>query len=123
WVRPEGYYRAVLDDDANRPVAILKKSRELLRLLAGTATPTALTVASESARRLGFAAGARSAEGLHWGPAPLPPVEMVQQESGFDPSAGDDGRLSARFLLRFHAIIDMPHRWAYLKPEAGAANP
>ncbi|MEO8190602.1 MAG: hypothetical protein ABI682_09675 [Acidobacteriota bacterium] len=123
WVRPDGYYRAVLDDDGDRPVAILKKGRELLRLLAGTATPTALTVAAVSARRLGFPSDARSAEGLHWGPAPLPPVEMLQQESGFDAAAGDDGRLSARFLLRFHAIIDMPHRWAYLKPEAGAANP
>ena len=123
WVRPEGYYRAVLDDDGDRPVAILKKGRELLRLLAGTATPTALTVARESAQRLGFPPDARSAEGLHWGPAPLPPLDLVQQDAGFDPASGDDGRLSAHFLLRFQAIIDMPHRWAYLKPEAGAPNP
>ncbi len=123
WVRPEGYYRAVLDDDGDRPVAILKKGRELLRLLAGAATPTALTVARASAQRLGYPADIRSAEGLHWGPAPLPPLDLVYEDAGFDPAAGDDGRLSARFLLRFHAIIDMPHRWAYLKPEAGAANP
>ncbi|MEP6802750.1 MAG: hypothetical protein ABJC07_12460 [Acidobacteriota bacterium] len=123
WVRPEGYYRAVLDDDGDRPVAILKKGRELLRVLAGAATPTALTVARASARRLGYPADLRSAEGLHWGPAPLPPLDLAYEDARFDPAAGDDGRLSARFLLRFHAIIDMPHRWAYLKPEAGAANP
>ncbi|MDQ2871161.1 MAG: hypothetical protein M3S32_10480, partial [Acidobacteriota bacterium] len=72
-------------------------------------------------KRLGLSPGARSAEGLHWGPAPLPPIEMLQQDGAFDPAAGDDGRLSARFLLRFHVIVDMPHRWAYLKPEAGTA--
>lgn len=121
WVRPEGYYRAVIDDDGDRPVAILKKGRELLRVLAGTATPTALTIAPESGKRLGFSPGTHSAEGLHWGPAPLPPIEVLQQEGAFEPAAGDDGRLSARFLLRFHVIVDMPHRWAYLKPEAGAA--
>ncbi|MEP6767926.1 MAG: hypothetical protein ABJC61_04615 [Acidobacteriota bacterium] len=121
WVRPEGYYRAVIDDDGDRPVAILKRGRELLRVLAGTATSTALTIAPESGKRVGLSPESRSAEGLHWGPAPLPPIEVLQQEGAFDPAAGDDGRLSARFLLRFHVIVDMPHRWAYLKPEAGAA--
>ena len=62
---------------------------------------------------------ARTAEGFRWGPAPLPPIDLERKENLFDPSRGDDGRLSARFLLRFQAIIDMPHRWAYLKPETG----
>jgi hypothetical protein len=120
WVRPEGYFRSVLDDDGDRPVAILSKGRETLRVLAGASAAAGLTLAPESALRVGLPPGARSAEGLRWGPAPLPPIDLDRKETLFDPSRGDDGRLSARFLLRFQAIIDMPHRWAYLKPETGA---
>ncbi|MDQ2980587.1 MAG: hypothetical protein M3R62_15370, partial [Acidobacteriota bacterium] len=120
WVRPEGYFRSVIDDDGDRPVAILTKGREALRVLAGASAATALTLAPESALRVGLAPGARTAEGFRWGPAPLPSIDLDRKEALFDPSRGDDGRLSARFLLRFQAIIDMPHRWAYLKPETGA---
>jgi hypothetical protein len=119
WVRPEGYFRAVLDDDGDRPVAILSKGRESLRVLAGASAATALTIAPEAALRVGLVPGARTAEGFRWGPAPLPPIDVERKENLFDPSRGDDGRLSARFLLRFQAIIDMPHRWAYLKAETG----
>lgn len=121
WVRPEGYFRSVIDDDGDRPVAILKKGRETLRVLAGVSAVTPLTLAPESADRAGLPREGGTAEGLRWGPAALPPIDLDTKESFFDPSRGDDGRLSARFLLRFQAIIDLPHRWAYLKPETGAS--
>jgi hypothetical protein len=120
WVRPEGYYRAVLDDDGNRPVAILNHHKEILRLLAGAPGREAIAVSPLSAERAGLPDG-REATGLRWGPFLLPPLDFSRRANAFDPEAGDDGRLSASFLLRFGAILDMPHRWAYLKPERETA--
>ena len=120
WVRPDGYYRSVLDDDGDRPVAILKRRAETLRVVAGASAVRALTLAVESAERVGFPPESRIADGMRWGPAALPPLDLVPRASGFDPGRGDDGFLSSGFLLRFRAILDMPHRWAYLKPETGA---
>ncbi len=121
WVRPEGYYRAVLDDDGDRPVGILKRKGKTLRVTAGVSSVRALTLAVSSATRTDFSEQSRAAEGLFWGPAALPPLDLVPVLSGFDPPAGDDGALSSRFLRRFRAVIDMTHRWAYLKPESGPA--
>lgn len=119
WVRPEGYYRCVLDDDGDRPVAILKRRAATLRVTAGKTAVRALTLAVEAAARAGISPESRSASDLHWGPLALPPLDLVPVPSGFDPAAGDDGALSSRFLLRFRAVLDMTHRWAYLKPESG----
>lgn len=119
WVRPEGYYRAVLDDDGDRPVGILQRKDKTLRVTAGISSVRALTLAVASATRTGYSGESRSAEGLRWGPAKLPPLDLVPVPSGFDPPAGDDGALSSRFLRRFRAVIDLTHRWAYLKPESG----
>ncbi len=123
WVRPEGYYRCVLDDDGDRPVAILHRGKEVLRLLAGAAAPASIALAPESAERAGIPPESRRAEGLRWGPVSLPPLDLTRRDQAFDPARGDDGRLSSRFLRRFRAILDMPHRWAYLRPETGAAPP
>ena len=35
---------------------------------------------------------------------------------------GDDGALSWEVLLRFRAFLDMPRRWAYLRPLDEAAG-
>ena len=117
WVRPEGYYRAVLDDDEDRPVAIVNHRKEILRLLAGTPTRESIVVSPVSAERAGLPEGDRgTADGLRWGPFSLPPLDFARRPDAFDPEAGDDGRLSTSLLLRFNAILDLPHRWAYLKP-------
>jgi hypothetical protein len=118
WVRPEGYYRAVLDDDGDRPMAILHRAKEVLRLRAGAAGAPAIRVAPEAASRIGIEGS--QASGLRWGPAPMPPLDFVRVPAAFQTSRGDDGRLSSDVLLRFQAILDMPHRWAYLKPETGS---
>ncbi|MEO8430445.1 MAG: hypothetical protein ABI592_02970 [Acidobacteriota bacterium] len=117
WVRPEGYYRCVLDDDGNRPMAIVHHAKETLRLLAGVTAPASVALAPESAERAGIPPESRSAEGLRWGPISLPALDLTRREEAFDPARGDDGRLSSRFLRRFRAILDLPHRWAYLRPE------
>lgn len=117
WVRPEGYYRAVLDDDEGRPVAIVNHRKEILRLLAGAPTHEPIVVSPASAERAGLPEGDRgTADGLRWGPFSLPPLDFARRPNAFDPEAGDDGRLSTSLLLRFNAILDLPHRWAYLKP-------
>ena len=120
WVRPEGFYRAVLDDDGNKPVAILHERKDVLRLRVGAAVPAPMVVAPESAQRAGLPERG-PVTGLRWGPAPFPPLALERRPGVFDFEAGDDGRLSASVLLRFQAFIDMPNRWAYLKPEGSSA--
>ena len=39
WVSPAGFFRGLLDDDGNRPVAILRKGKETLRLLSFAPVP------------------------------------------------------------------------------------
>ena len=72
WVRPEGYYRAVLDDDGNRPVAILNHRKEILRLLAGAPGRESIAVSPLSAERAGLPDGG-AATGTALGPFLLPP--------------------------------------------------
>ena len=126
WVRPEGYYRAVLDDDDGRPVAIVNHRKEILRLLTAAPVGEPIAVSPASAERAGLPGGQTTAPaaatGLRWGPFSFPPLEFVRRPDAFDPDSGDDGRLSTSVLLRFAAILDMPHRWAYLKPEPGDAG-
>src|SRR4029077_10949512 len=76
WVRAEGYYRCILDDDGDLPIAILQKRGRRARATAGATAPKALTLRAEAADRLAFPPGSRTADGLHWGPAPLPPLEL-----------------------------------------------
>jgi hypothetical protein len=116
WAPPEGYHRVVIDDDGDRPVAILSRGSQDVRLTAGGGTgAAALLLASESARRAGLRE-AGPAKGLTWGPIALPPLPLRISAEGFFPDWGDDGRLGLPLLLRFHAFIDMPRRWIYLRP-------
>jgi hypothetical protein len=112
---PEGFYRAVIDDDGDVPVAILSRGKTNLRLAAGSDTgSSALRIAAASADRAGVAGG--EARGFAWGPVRLPPMPASVTAHGFFPEWGDDGLLGYPLLLRFHAIVDMTRRWAYLKP-------
>jgi hypothetical protein len=121
WVRPEGYYRCVLDDDGDRPVAVLHRAKETLRLVAGASGLPALRVAPEAAVRAGLPESG-PADDLRWGPAPLPPLDVLRVALRFEPARGDDGRLSTSVLLRFRAVMDLVHRWAYLRPEGAAVK-
>ncbi len=123
WVSPAGFFRVVIDDDGDRPVAILTKSGERLRLLAGTACDSALLLAPETASRVGLSPAGSVAEGLRWGPAHLAPLPMRVASQGLDPAWGDDGSLCFDALLQFHAFADMPHRWVYLRPQESIATP
>jgi len=121
WSAPAGFFRGLLDDDGDRPVAVVRLAKASLRLRAGTAAGPVVLLAAESARRVNLSdPGARAAE-LRWGSAPLPPSPVVVTQS-FDPEWGDDGALGYDILLRFHAFLDMPSRWAYLRPLEAAAG-
>jgi hypothetical protein len=128
WVRGEGYYRCILDDDGDEPVAVLQKHGERVRVTAGATATRPLGLLAGGAERLRLTGPAGSAEGVYWGPAPLPPTdfEVLSGEAASRFSAAHphvEGRLSTAFLLRFRAIVDMSHRWAYLRPESGPTPP
>jgi hypothetical protein len=111
---PEGFYRAVIDDDGDLPVAILSRGKTSLRLAAGSDTGSAaIRIAAASAARADVAGA--EARGFAWGPVRLPAIPADVTAHGFFPDWGDDGLLGYRLLLRFHAIVDMPRRWVYLK--------
>lgn len=113
WVIPPGLFRAVLDDDGNRPVAILMKGRESLRLLAAVPSEQPIVVAPQTARRVGLERPGALA-GLRWGPVHLPPLPAAIQPEGLRPDWGEDGTLGFELLLRARSFMDMPHRWIYL---------
>ncbi len=116
WAPPAGFNRIVVDDDGNRPVAILKRRGEGARLLAGSpAGASDLLLAQETAERLGIRLPG-TAVGLRWGPLALPDLSAARETRPASPAWGDDGRLGFAMLLRFHSHLDMPHRWIYLKP-------
>ena len=54
--------------------------------------------------------------GLKWGTAEFPPAEAAIAQARFDPAWGDDGALGLPLLAKFHVFLDMPKRWAYLRP-------
>jgi hypothetical protein len=125
WDPPEGYFRIVVDDDDDRPVAILNRGKSEIRLTAGSDTGEAsLVLASASAARVGLA-GATEAADLTWGLIHLPPLPMTLAREGFFPDWGDDGRLGFAVLLQFHAFVNMPQRWIYVQAVApqGAGGP
>jgi hypothetical protein len=115
WVIPEGFFRALVDDDGNRPAAILQRKGIVLRLLGPTATAGTLVLTPEAARRLGLSGQTSRISGLHWGGAAMTDLSV---SLGSDSVAdfGEDGRFGWDLALAFHVFIDLPHRWAYLKP-------
>ncbi|MEP6995377.1 MAG: hypothetical protein ABI968_12700 [Acidobacteriota bacterium] len=116
WVIPEGYFRVVIDDDGDVPVAIVDRGKHALRLTAGSDTgEAALLLASQSAARVGLADKV-TAKGLMWGAIKLPDLPLQVSDRGFFPDWGDDGRVGFPLLLRFHVYIHMPSRWIYLRP-------
>jgi hypothetical protein len=115
WAPPEGFFRTVIDDDGDRPVAILRNGSRELRVAEGSdAGAAGLRLAADSAARAGLAGGSTAA-GLNWGPQDLPPLRVETVRGGFDPAWGDDGRLGWDALEPFHVFIDMPRRWTYLR--------
>jgi hypothetical protein len=112
---PEGFYRAPIDDDEDRPVATLSRGKTDLRLTAGSDTgEAALVLSRHSAERAGIAGG--EARGFAWGPVRLPALPARVSATGFSPDWGDDGLIGFPLLLRFHVFVNMPQRWIYLKP-------
>ncbi len=116
WVVPENFVRIVTDDDDDRPVAILRRGSQELRLTAASDTgDAAVELAAASARRAGLE-GAPEADGLKWGPLRLPALSLKIAPVGFASDWGEDGRLGFPIFERCHAFIDMPQRWTYVKP-------
>jgi len=116
WAPPDGYFKAVIDDDGDRPVAILRNGSRELRLAEGSDTGSAaLRLSAASAERAGLGA-AGTAAGLNWGPQDLPPLRVETVRGGFAPEWGDDGRMGYDALAPLHVFIDMGRRWTYLRP-------
>src|SRR5262249_34375592 len=111
----EGYQRVVIDDDGDRPVAILDRRSPSVRVTAGSDLgDAALELAPESARRVGIEKD-RQASGLLWGATELAPVELRVADRSYAPDWGDDGRMGLSLMLRFHVYVNMPQRWVYLQ--------
>jgi hypothetical protein len=121
WSAPAGYFRGLLDDDGDRPVAVLRQAKASLRVRAGTAAGPVVLLAPESALRTGLSEPGSRAVELRWGSAPIPPSPVAVTQ-GFDSDWGDDGALGYDILLRFHVFLDMPSRWAYLRPLDASAS-
>ena len=123
WAPPEGYFRVVIDDDGDKPVAIVRNGSRELRLAEGSDTGSAaLRIAEASADRAGLSK-TRTAAGLNWGPQDLPPLTLEIARGEFDPGWGDDGRMGWEALAPFHVFIDMPRRWTYLRAAGRSAEP
>ena len=116
WTAPPGYFRGLLDDDGDRPVAILRQGSGTLRLRAGTGSAPGLLLSPDSARRMELSAPGSVAGQLRWGTATLPLAPVTVDSAVFDSEWGDDGSLGFDVLLHFRVFWDMPRRWAYLRP-------
>ncbi|HEY6066704.1 MAG TPA: hypothetical protein VIY96_11130 [Thermoanaerobaculia bacterium] len=115
WVAPEGFTRVLVDDDGDTPVSTLRKKREPARLRVPSPTGEAdLLLAPASAQRLDVAIPG-PVTGLRWGVLSPSPLSAAPETRAVSPDWGDDGRLGFHFLLRFHAYLDMPHRWVYVR--------
>lgn len=116
WAPPGGFNRILVDDDGNVPVTTLRRKREPARLRFGSPTGAAdFRIGPASAGRVGLRVPG-PADGLRWGAIPLPTLSAIPETRPASPDWGDDGRLGFRFLLRFHAYVDTPHRWVYVRP-------
>jgi hypothetical protein len=115
WVPPAGFNRVLVDDDGNVPVTTFRRKRERARLRVGSPTGAAdLRIAPASADRLDFGIPGPAA-GIRWGTVPLSSLSAAGETHPASPDWGDDGWIGFHFLLRFHAYVDMPHRWIYVR--------
>jgi hypothetical protein len=122
WVIPEGFQRVAIDDDGDRPVAILDRGSPSVRVAAGSDLgDAALELAPESARRAGVERE-RFATGMLWGGMKLAPVDLRVAGRGYAPDWGDDGKMGIALLLRFHVYVNMPQRWVYLRSAPGVPS-
>ena len=119
WVGSEGFNRILLDDDGDRPVVIARTGGASMRLIAPTASASAITLTPQAAERFQVSStgGSASLTGLWLGPA-LPAL-TVPIEPGIESDYGEDGRLGWDLLLRAQTEWDLPHRWLYLRPLSG----
>ncbi|HEU5251306.1 MAG TPA: hypothetical protein VFW15_15065 [Thermoanaerobaculia bacterium] len=115
WVFPAGFNRMLVDDDGDRPVATVRRKSADVRLLVGSRTEGPdLRLAPAAASRLEIGLPGE-VTGLRWGILALPPLSAAAETRPASPEWGHDGRLGFGFLLKFHAYLDMPHRWIYLR--------
>ena len=117
WVQPEAFTRVLVDDDQNRPVTILRRSGEdvRVRVLSPIRGGAHLRLAPEAAGRVGVEPPA-TVDGFRWGGVALPGLSVVSETGPSSPAWGDDGALGFPLLLRFHSYLDLTYRWLYLRP-------
>jgi hypothetical protein len=115
WAPPDGFFRAVVDDDGNRPVGLWNRGPQSVRLVAGVPLETSVSLAPSAIQRLGLSQEQGSAPGFRWGAAHFPSLPFAVDRS-VDAARGEEGRVALDLLLRYHAYIDLPHRWVYLRP-------
>ncbi|HZI67152.1 MAG TPA: hypothetical protein VFF17_11355 [Thermoanaerobaculia bacterium] len=116
FVPPEGFTRVLVDDDGNRPVTILRRGANDVRLRMASPTGGAhIRLAAEAAARAGIELPA-TVRGFRWGGVALPELSAVREPSAPSPGWGDDGTLGFPALMRFHVFVDMTYRWVYVRP-------
>lgn len=118
FVQPEAFRRILVDDDGNRPVSILRRAGEDVRLRLASPTGRAhVRLAPEAADRVG-ARLPGTVDGFRWGGVALTGLSVVRETGVSSPAWGDDGTLGFSALLRFHSFLDLTYRWIYLRPVA-----
>lgn len=117
WVQPEAFTRVLVDDDQNRPVTILRRSGEDVRVRfpAPIRGGAHLRLAPEAAGRVGVRPPA-TVDGFRWGGVALPGLSVASEAGPSAPAWGDDGTLGFPLYLRFHSYLDLTYRWLYLRP-------
>jgi hypothetical protein len=100
---PPGFFKGLLDDDGNRATAILTFD-------GAAAAPRASRVPdllpAKRACRVGLPEAGEAGLGC----------SVSFPASAFDTEWGEDGALGQDVILRFHTFLDLPRRWAYLRP-------
>ena len=112
----------MIDDDGDRPVAILDRGTQKLRVAAGSDIGgVSLELAAASARRAGLEKQTKAGDML-WGAAKISVQRLRVADRGFFPDWGDDGRMGFPLLLRYHSYMHMPTRWIYLRVAAAGES-
>jgi len=119
WAPPENLVRIIVDDDGNRPVAILVRGSREVRLVLGAETGgRAVVLAAAAGRRIAVTESG-AVPGFRWGVLELPPLSVAIDTEGFAPDWGDDGRFGWETLRPLPFYLDMSHRWIYVRAAPG----